>query len=160
MSSFRKFTDFCAGLGAFSALLYAFRQYMTHADKTVESTKERLKLFFGRDAMRDYQGYLLLAALFILAILISLIFKRLPELSFFFSALPLLCTIYLYDSNRLYEHPTFFFCLSMLQIAGNIFDSLKMSENGRKYSAVFTSFFGTTIFISSFTNQLFVSTYP
>ena len=141
MSNFRKFTEFCAFLSAFTALMYVFREYMSfNFDDNVEGFKEKLKIFFGDSVTKkDYTSYLFLASLIILAILISLIFKRLPELSFFFSALPLFFVIYLFDANKLYEKPMIFVCLSILQIAGNLYDVLKLSREGRKYSPVMTS---------------------
>lgn len=145
MSNFRKFTEFCAGISVFAAIMYVLRQYLGYNFKDISSTKEKLKIFFDPSASRDYRGYVLLAALLLLAIAISLIFKRAPELSFFFSALPLLYVIYLYDAGKLYERPMLFFCLSIVQITGNLFDSLKLSEQGRKYSPVFTSFFASLI---------------
>lgn len=145
MSNFRKFTEFCAGISVFAAIMYVFRQYLGYTFKDVESTKEKLKIFFDPSSSRDYRGYILLAALLLLAIAVSLLFKRAPELSFFFSALPLLCVIYLYDAGKLYERPMLFFCLSIVQVTGNLFDSLKLSEQGRKYSPVFTSFFASLV---------------
>ena len=144
MSYFRIFTEFCAGISVFAALMFVLRQYLEYNFKDVESTKEKLKIFFDPSA-RDYRGYVLLAALLILAIIVSLIFKRAPEISFFFSALPLFCVIYLYDAGKLYERPMLFFCLSIVQIAGNLYDSLKLSSKGRKYSPIFTSFFASLI---------------
>jgi hypothetical protein len=125
--------------------MYVFRHYMGYNFDDVESTKEKLKIFFDRSSLRDYRGYVLLASLLILAITVSLVFKRLPEISFFFSALPLFYVIYLYDAGKLYERPMLFFCLSAIQISGNIFDSLRMSRYGRRYSPVFTSFFATAL---------------
>jgi len=145
MSNFRKFTEFCAGISVFAAIMYVLRQYLEYNFKDVESTKEKLKIFFDPSSSRDYRGYILLAALLLLAIAVSLVFKRVPELSFFLSALPLLYVIYLYDAGRLYERPMLFFCLSIVQITGNLFDSLKLSEKGRKYSPVITSFFASLI---------------
>ena len=140
MSNFRKFTEFCAGISAFTALMYIFRQYMSYDFGDVEGFREKIKLFFEFSAIQDYRPYILLAALLILAIAISIIFKRLPELSFFFSALPLFYTVYLFDDNKLYEKPMIFICLSIIQVAGNIYDSLKIWREGRKYSPIFTSF--------------------
>lgn len=143
MSNFRKFTEFCAGISVFAAIMYVLRQYLEYNFQDVGSIKEKLKIFFAHDSQRDYRGYMILAALLVLAISVSLIFKRVPELSFFFSALPLLCVMYLYDAGKLYERPMLFFCLSIVQITGNLFDSIKLSEQGRKYSPVFTSFFAS-----------------
>ena len=147
MSNFRKFTEFCAFLSAFTALMYVFREYMGyHFEDNVEGFKAKLKIFFANTAtQKDYTSYLFLAALIILAILVSLIFKRLPELSFFFSALPFFFTIYLYDADKLYEKPMIFICLSILQITGNLYDVLKLSRSGRRYSTVFTSFVASAL---------------
>lgn len=145
MSNFRKFTEFCAGISVFAAIMYVLRQYMGYHFGEVESTKEKLKIFFGAGALKDHRGYILLAALLILAISVSFIFKRFPEISFLFSALPLFCVIYLYDAGKLYERPMLFFCLSIIQISGNIYDSLRSSERGRKYSPVFTSLFASAL---------------
>ncbi len=145
MSNFRKFTEFCAGISVFAAIMFVLRQYLGYKFGEVESTKEKLKIFFDPSSSRDYRGYILLAALLILAITVSLVFKRIPELSFFFSALPFFCVIYLYDAGKLYERPMLFFCLSAIQISGNIFDSLRASVYGRKYSPVFTSLFATVL---------------
>ena len=145
MSNFRKFTEFCAGISIFAAIMYVLRQYLGYNFKDVESTKEKLKIFFDPSSSRDYRGYILLAALLLLAIAVSLVFKRAPELSFFFSALSLIYVMYLYDAGKLYERPMLFFCLSIVQVTGNLYDSLKLSEKGRKYSPVFTSFFASLL---------------
>ncbi len=145
MSNFRKFTEFCAGISAFTALMYVFRQYMSYDFEEAEGFKEKIKIFFDTSALNDYRAYLLLAALIILAISVSLIFKRLPELSFFFSAFPFFYTIYLFDANKLYEKPMLFICLSIIQIAGNIYDSLRISRERRRYSPIFTSFAATLL---------------
>lgn len=145
MSNFRKFTEFCAGISVFAAIMFVLRQYLGYNFDDVASTREKLKIFFDRSSTRDYRGYILLAALLILAITVSLVFKRFPELSFFFSALPLFYVIYLYDAGKLYERPMLFFFLSAIQISGNLFDSLRASRYGRRYSPVFTSLFATLL---------------
>ena len=44
MSNFRKFTEFCAGISVFAALMFVLRQYLEYNFKDVESTKEKLKI--------------------------------------------------------------------------------------------------------------------
>ena len=132
MSNFRKFTEFCAGIAAFAAIMYVFRQFMSFDFEKIESFKEKLKYFFSTEPSKDYRPYILLALLFIVSISISLIFKRRPEIAFFFSALPLFYSLYLYDAGKIYERPMLFICLSIIEIIGNIYDSLMLSRKKKR----------------------------
>ena len=132
MSNFRKFTEFCAGIAAFAAIMYMFRQFMAFDFEKIEYMKEKIKYFFSTEPSKDYRPYILLALLFTLSITVSLIFKRRPEIAFFFSALPLFYTIYLYDASKIYERPMLYVCLSIIEITGNVYDSLALSRKNRK----------------------------
>ena len=145
MSNFKKFTEFCAGIAAFTALMYVFRQFMAFDPEDVESKKEKLKLFFAPEMNKDYRSHVLLAVLFIAAILCALILKRLPYVSFVFSAMPLFFAVYLFNGNKIYERPMLYIVLAALQVVGNIYECMLLDRSDGKHRAFILANFATAL---------------
>lgn len=135
MSNFKKFTEFCAGISAFTALMYIFRNFMSFSPEEVESTKEKIKLFFSSNATKDYLSLAFLAVLLILAITAALIFWRRPEIPFVFSCLSLFFSIYLFNADKLFERPMLYIVLSSVQVVGNLYEAITRDrQDGKKRS--------------------------
>ena len=50
MGYFKRFTDFCSGFSAFTAIMFLFRRYMTYKfEDDVLGIREKLKIFFAED---------------------------------------------------------------------------------------------------------------
>ena len=124
MSNFRKFAQFCAGIAAFSAIMYVFRQFRSYDPEDIESKKEKLKLFFSNEMSKDYRPLTLLAILFVLAILIEIILKRFPQICIFSSSIPLLFALSLYNGDRLFERPMLYVLLGGILVIGDIYDTV------------------------------------
>ena len=122
MGYFKKFTDFCAGFAAFSALMYLFREFMAYTPKGEEPVglREKLDRFLSAEPIRDYDFYLPLIALLLLSLILSLLLKKRPYLSFAVSLLPLSYTLLLFTEGHLYERPMLYVILSALHTAGSL----------------------------------------
>lgn len=128
MSYFKKFTDFCAGFAAFSGILFVFRRFMAYTPAEDISKKEKLKAFLGNDMPRDYRIWLALIALFTLALIVSLAFRRLPWVAFAASILPLPCAVMMFQDGKLYEYPMLYIAMGILFPLGNLAEALRLDR--------------------------------
>ncbi len=136
MSYFKKFTNFCAGFAAFSALAYVFFKFMeyTPRDKADEllGIKQKLKLFFDATAVEeDYRLYLLLVGSLLFSVAIACLLKKLPAISFAASLLPLSLIATMIADGKIAEHPMLYLLLATLHTAGTLYECIRYDrENG------------------------------
>ncbi|MBQ8332128.1 MAG: hypothetical protein IJX94_06500 [Clostridia bacterium] len=145
MSDFKRFTNFCAGFAAFSAWIYFFIQFMAYKPSTDVSLVEKLKLFTSGDSLRNYSMYLTLGLCFALSFALSLLFRRLPAVSFLFSLLPMLFTVHQLVSNQLYEYPMMYVTLGALHVAGGLADCVSQDRTHLKHQSALAAFFSTLV---------------
>ena len=137
MSYFKRFTDCCAGFALFSALMYLFTQFMAYTPKEEVSSLEKLKLFFSDAPTKDYKYYLPLIGLMALSLLVSLIFHRLPQVTFAVSLLPMLRLVSMYHSEKVYERPMLYFILGGLHIVGCLGECVRRDRIDRHRRSAF-----------------------
>jgi hypothetical protein len=160
MSLFKKFTDFCAGIAAFVGSLFLLQKYMLFEPLDTQEYIEwlsyeikysngklspsmldgiteapsKLSQFFTPKLANEYD-YRLLAILIVtlaISILVGLIFKKLPFVSFFFSLIPAVEITYLFTKERLYTQIGLFLIAGALHVAGSIFECIiRDKEDGR-----------------------------
>ncbi len=137
MSYFKKFTDFCTGFAAFSAILYLFRQFMIDSprDENGEllSLGEKLRQFFDPEIFaRDHRRYLLLIGVLILSVTVARIAKKLPAIPFVVSLIPLSLVATMCAEEAIYERPMLYLLLSALSVAGALYETICLDrEQGR-----------------------------
>lgn len=138
MSVFKKFTDFCGGIAAFSAIFYLFREFMSFQPRDeVESLIQKLKLFLSDEPQLEYRPYLLLILLFLVSLTLSLIFHRLPYLAFPVSLLPLACATDMLSRKEIYEYPMLYVILGALHTFGILWECIRRDrEDLRQRSAL------------------------
>ena len=160
MSLFKKLTDFCAGIAAFVGSLFLLQKYMLFEPLDTQEYIEwlsyeikysdgklspsmldgiteapsKLSQFFTPKLANEYD-YRLLAILIVtlaISILVGLIFKKLPYVSFFFSLIPAVEITYLFTKERLYTQIGLFLIAGALHVAGSIFECIiRDKEDGR-----------------------------
>ena len=152
MSLFKKLTDFCAGIAAFVGSLFLLQKYMLFEPLDTQEYIEwlsyeikysngklspsmldgiteapsKLSQFFTPKLANEYD-YRLLAILIVtlaISILVGLIFKKLPYVSFFFSLIPAVEITYLFTKERLYTQIGLFLIAGALHVAGSIFECI------------------------------------
>ena len=152
MSLFKKLTDFCAGIAAFVGSLFLLQKYMLFEPLDTQEYIEwlsyeikysdgklspsmldgiteapsKLNQFFTPKLANEYD-YRLLAILIVtlaISILVGLIFKKLPYVSFFFSLIPAVEITYLFTKERLYTQIGLFLIAGALHVAGSIFECI------------------------------------
>ncbi|MBQ9086426.1 MAG: hypothetical protein IJY47_04485 [Clostridia bacterium] len=132
MSTFRKFANACAGFAAFTALMQVFCQFMAYSPGEVESTKEKLKLFFDPENVKNYRVYLTLTALILLSLALTLLFRKQPYLGFAASLPPLVWVWLLFAEGALYERPILFPLLLVIYTAGAVYDCIRLDREDPK----------------------------
>ena len=160
MSLFKKLTDFCTGIAAFVGSLFLLQKYMLFEPLDTQEYIEwlsyeikysdgklspsmldgiteapsKLSQFFTPKLANEYD-YRLLAILIVtlaISILVGLIFKKLPYVSFFFSLIPAVEITYLFTKERLYTQIGLFLIAGALHVAGSIFECIiRDKEDGR-----------------------------
>ncbi len=146
MGYFKRFGDFCAAFGAFSAIMYLFCQYMAMDFKEIEGLREKLEYFFSNSPKKDYRFYLPLIAFFILSFVLSTCLHRHPEFTLAISVLPMLQAITMFDAEGLYERPMLYIVLSSVHICGCLFECIRRDrEDGRMRSAFACNFLSLLI---------------
>ena len=96
MGYFKRFTDFCSGFSAFTAIMFLFRRYMTYKfEDDVLGIREKLKIFFAEDINEKNHWMLLLAIVFILSVIGGRVLSRYPHLATVFTVPPLLVSLHM-----------------------------------------------------------------
>lgn len=124
MSTFRKFTNACAGFAAFYALMECFTQYMMVSPDDLPSLKEKLLLFFSSENPKDYTGHLILILWILLALAVSVLFRKLPCVGFAAVTIPFAWGWILFFDGRLYNRPILIPLLLTLSVAGAAYDCI------------------------------------
>ncbi len=134
MGYFKRFGDFCAAFGAFSAIMYIFCQYMAFDFKELEGIGEKLKYFFSNEPRKDYRFYIPLILLFIISFTLSTLLHKYPQFTLAVSALPMIQIIAMLDADKLYERPMLYVVLSAAHICGSLFECIRRDreDNGRR----------------------------
>jgi hypothetical protein len=100
----------------------------------ITEAPSKLSQFFTPKLANEYD-YRLLAILIVtlaISILVGLIFKKLPYVSFFFSLIPAVEITYLFTKERLYTQIGLFLIAGALHVAGSIFECIiRDKEDGR-----------------------------
>lgn len=137
MGYFKKFTDFCCGFAAFSAIVYLLREFMAYSPKEVESTLEKLKMFLSTSPSKDYRLYPPLIGLMLLSLTVSLTLRKFPSLPFAVSILPLLRIIFMYNDEKLYERPMLYVILCALHCLGCFLACVQRDRADRRRRSAF-----------------------
>lgn len=128
MSYFKRFTDFCGGFVAFAAALHLIGEYMTFKLPEDELTAGKLKVFLDVERAEGYRGYVIMAALFVLSVIIGRIFERLPYVTLAVSLLPLYQTVNLFAGGKIEKFPILYLLLAILHTAGSIIHALVLDK--------------------------------
>ncbi len=137
MNYYKRFADFCGGVGAVSALLFAFFQFMDFSPKDEVSLLEKVNMFFDGQTLQDDFVYIYLAVLLTISLILSCLVKKRPHLSFFVSLPPLLYCMFLFSTDRLYDRPMLYLLLCLLFLSGGFFECIQRDrEEGGFRSAL------------------------
>ena len=147
MSSCKRFTDFFAGFAAFTAAMYLFCQYMMFDFKEIESLTEKLKYFFSNEPIKDYNFYLTLIGLLLFSCVFSILFHKLPFLTFAISALPMIYIISMLKTGNIYdERPMLYVVLGAIHMGGCLFECIRRDREDRhRRSAIATDLFAAVV---------------
>ena len=132
MGYLKKFTDLGAGIAAAYGAVYLLREFMTFKPKDVESSSEKLKLFFSNEAKLDYRSLLILVALLALSALVGILLRRIPYVTLPVALAAFGFTMYLFSEKKLYERPMLFVLLAGMQVIGNYVDALARDRRDGK----------------------------
>lgn len=131
MSYFKRFTDCCAGLAVFGALLYLVRSFIPFMKGKDISTIQKLKDFLGRDNADNYRAYAILAIAFTASLIIGILFKKFPFVSVAVSTAPIVLSVDLFAQSRLEVRPAFFIILAAIHVAGCLFECVMCDRERR-----------------------------
>ncbi len=146
MNYYKRFTDFCAGFAAFAALIYLLRSFMPFSPEEAEGISQKLKLFFER-GNSNHRAYLVLIALLAISVTVSLIFERLPYISFAVSHLPFLHMIFMLDRGTMQDDPMIYLLLVSLHLSGNILYAIGLDRaDGKRRAFICANVCGAMIF--------------
>ncbi len=122
MNYFKKFTDFCGGFLAFTAIMYLIKEFSAFAKGEEMKTLEKLKLFFDPREVNDYRGFLILILLLAVSVVAGRVFHRLPYISFAVSLFPFFQAINLYSTDKISndEYPMLYLIFASLHTLGSI----------------------------------------
>ena len=122
MSYFKKFTDFCAGLGAFVAALLFLRTYMGFSPVIEEDAPPKLEQFFKSSPEGFYNMLISLCILLALSVLVGRVFSKLPYVCFGVSLLPALQMAFMFEKKAFFQLQAFMIIIVGLHVMGNIAD--------------------------------------
>lgn len=125
MTYFKKFTDFCSGFAAFTALIYLFRRFMTFKFENTElGFIDKIKLFLSRTAQLEYYMMLCLAIALAVSVICGRIFARLPFIATVFCVPPLLMSVDMVQAGLIKEYPMLYVILCAVAVIGAVVDCI------------------------------------
>ncbi len=132
MNYYKRFADFCGGVGAVSALMFSLFRFMDFSPKNEVTLLEKIQMFFDGKTLRDDFVYVYLAAVLILSLSLSCLLKKRPQISFFVSLPPLLYGVFLFSTERLYDRPMLYLLLCILFLSGSLVACIRQDreDNG------------------------------
>ena len=133
MSYFKKFTDFCAGVGVFLLSLFFIRKYMAYYPPNVdEEAPSKLEQFLTPTANADYSMLIPLILALTLSVLVGRVFARLPYVCLAASLIPALYVAYAFDNDMLFDQKIPLIILVALHVIGNLAECIwRDGEDGR-----------------------------
>ncbi len=133
MKYLKRFTDFCGGFAAFSAIIYFIGQFLGYKPESTDGMLEKLKSFISRENTKNFKAYIIMIGLLVISVVVSRIFERLPFVGLSVSFMPLLWTVFMLASNWLYERPMLYVALAILHTVGNIIYAVSLDrEDGKR----------------------------
>ena len=143
MRYFKKFSDFCSGIAAFSGAVFLLLRFMNFDLKNLEEelgTVDKLKLYFSKTEYLDNYLMLLLVAFFSLSLVASCILPKLPSVSFFFTLPPLALAIDMFRAERIKSSPMMYVILALIATSGALLECLRRDrETGGRQGAIANS---------------------
>ncbi len=155
MSYFKKFTDFCLGVVIFVASLFLLRQYMTFKPKTAE----QYFVGMGGNAVetgvvpgkveqfleKDHRMLIWLVVLMLFSLIVSILFKKLPYISFAVSIIPAVEVAYLFQKDMLFEQELLFIAGTAIHVIGNLVDALLQDREDGRHRLWLSSLLGSLV---------------
>lgn len=146
MKYFKRFTDFCAGFSAFMVAIRLFGKFMGYNPEKAEGFVDKFKLFFGKDSLNRSREQLMLIILFIISIVVSRVFERLPYVTMAVSILPLAQTFFIFADKRFLEYSWLHIMFAVLHTTGSLVYALKLdSKDGKRRAFWAVNLFGVCI---------------
>ena len=124
MSTFKKFSNCCAGFAIFTAVMECFCQFMTVSPDEVESMKERILLFFSPENPKDYRGHVILCLWIVLGLFLSALFRKAPYLGFLATLIPFGYGWLIFFEEKLYNRPILIPLLLTIWVTGSVYDCI------------------------------------
>ena len=132
MSYFKKFTDLCGGVAAFVAALFLIRKYMDfYPDEALLEEQSKLMQFMASKTT-DVVMHVHLIFFFALAVIIGIIFRRLPYVCLGASLPAAVYSVFMFGEEILYEQAALYLAVSALLVFGNLAECIwRDREDGR-----------------------------
>lgn len=141
MGYFKRFTDFCSGFSAFTAIMFLFRRYMTYKfEDDVLGIREKLKIFFAEDINEKNHWMLLLAIVFILSVIGGRVLSRYPHLATVFTVPPLLVSVDMVKAELIEEYPMLYVILAAVAVLGGVVDCMLLDRDDGKHRSAYSCF--------------------
>lgn len=145
MNKVKRFTDFFAGFGAFSAFMYLFCEFMEYDFGETEGLIEKVKFFFSGKTKYEFAVYLVLIALFALSCVLSVVLHRFPQFTLAISSLPMIYAVAMSADGKLYRYPMLYIISAIVHMSGCLYECVRRDreDKGRR-AALATDILGYT----------------
>lgn len=146
MKYFKRFTDFCAGFSAFMVAIRLFGKFMGYNPDKAEGMPDKFKLFFAKDNLARNRAQLLLVILFIVSLVVSRVFERMPYVTMAVSVLPLIQTFFIFADKRFFEYSWLHIIFAVLHASGSLVYALYLDRvDGKRRAFWALNVFGVGI---------------
>ena len=146
MKYFKRFTDFCAGFSAFMVAIRLFGKFMGYNPEKAEGMVEKFKLFFAKDNTGRGRDQLVLIILFVVSLVVSRVFERLPYVTMAVSVLPLVQTFFVFADKRFFEYSWLHIIFAVLHTTGSLVFALNLDRaDGKRRAFWAVNLFGVCV---------------
>ncbi len=146
MKHFKRFTDFCAGFSAVMVAISLLGKFIGYNPQNTEGMLEKLKLFFAEDNIHRNRYQLILIIFFVLSLVVSRVFERLPYVTMAVSVLPLIQTFFIFADKRFEEYAYLHMIFAVLHTAGSLVYALTLDRaDGKRRAFWAINLFGVCI---------------
>lgn len=128
MRYFKRFGDFCSGFSCFAALIWLFTEFMSSTFEEELAFKDKFKVFLEHNGNVERKLMLVLAAMLVISVIASVVFKRLPYVTLLFSVPTLMLSVDMVRDGYIEKYPMMYVLFCGVSVLSGVWECIAMDR--------------------------------
>ncbi len=124
MRYFKRFGDFCSGFSCFAALIWLFTEFMSSTFEEELAFKDKFKVFLEHNGNVERKLMLVLAAMLVISVIASVVFKRLPYVTLLFSVPTLMLSVDMVRDGYIEKYPMMYVLFCGVSVLSGVWECI------------------------------------